>query len=113
MLSFLERLEQARAELAQHEADPLREKVEAAVRDKEAIGTAPLLDLIGLPKTTGNARRIATIMKGLGYVPVKSRRLLPGGRSGNTVTRGWTKPFRETGAHSASASPKQDWGSGL
>jgi hypothetical protein len=24
----------------------------------EAIGTAPLLDVLGLPKTTGNARRL-------------------------------------------------------
>jgi hypothetical protein len=96
MSSFLERLKQARAELAQHDADPLREKVEAAVCGKESIGTAPLLDLLDMPKTTGNARRISGTMRSLGFVPVKSRRFLPGGYQ-DTVTRGWTRPIRCAG----------------
>jgi hypothetical protein len=95
MSSFTERLKQARAQLAQQDADPLREKVEAAVRGKESIGTAPLLDLIGLPKTTGNARRIGATMRALGFVPIKSRRFLPGGYR-DTVTRGWARPIRST-----------------
>jgi hypothetical protein len=93
MSSFHERLKLARAQLAQHDADPLREKVEAAVRGKEMIGTAPLLDLIELPKTTGNARRVSGTMRSLGFVPLKSRRFLPGGYL-DTVTRGWTRPVR-------------------
>jgi hypothetical protein len=93
MVSFVERLEQARAEMAQHDADPLRERLEAAVRGLESIGTFPLLDLVGLPKSTCSARRISGIMRGLGFVPIKSRRFLPGGHLG-TVTRGWTRPFR-------------------
>jgi hypothetical protein len=100
MSSFTERLKQARAELAQHDTDPLREKVEAAVRGKESIGTAPLLDLLDIPKTTGNARRIGTTMRSLGFVPVKSRRFLPGGYRG-TVTRGWARPMREKRGASA------------
>jgi hypothetical protein len=95
MVSFIERLKQAEAKLAEHEADPLREKLEVAVRGKEAIGTYPLLDLLGLPKTTCNARRISGTMRSLGFVPLKSRRFLPGGHCG-TVTRGWMRPFRET-----------------
>ena len=34
----------------------------------EAISTAALLDLIGLPATTGNARRMSKTMQSLGYV---------------------------------------------
>ena len=95
MVSFVERLEQAHADLAQRDADPLRAKIVAVVRGMEAIGTAPLLDLLGLRKTTGNGRRLAQIMRTLGFVPIKSRRLMPGGYR-DTVTRGWTRPVRET-----------------
>ena len=57
MLSWTARLELAKAELAQSESDPLRAKLEATVRGIDAISTTALLDLIGLPKTTGNGRR--------------------------------------------------------
>jgi hypothetical protein len=95
-MSFLEKLHQARLELdAQHD-DPWHKKVEAAVRDKDAISTAALLDLLRVPATTGTARRLATVMHRLNFIPIKSRRLMPGGRAGNTVTRGWARPIRET-----------------
>jgi hypothetical protein len=93
MVSFTEKIDRIRAQLAQRQADPLRERVQAIVRNKEAIGTAPLLDLLGLPKTTGNARRVGQTMRSLGFVPIKSRRLEPGGYR-DTVTRGWTRPVR-------------------
>jgi hypothetical protein len=64
------------------------------MRGMDAISSVALLDLIGLPKTTGNARRVSQTMRSLGFVPIKSRRLLPGGYR-NTVTRGWARPFRE------------------
>src|SRR5258707_8046851 len=93
-MSLLKKLEEARAELdAQHQA-PWRKKVEAAVRDKEAISTAALLDLVRSPATTGAARRLAAVMRDLHFIPIKSRRLMPGGRIGNTVTRGWARPVR-------------------
>jgi hypothetical protein len=63
------------------------------VHGKEAIGTAPLLDLLGMAKTTGNGRRLAITMRSLGFVPIKSRRLMPGGYR-DTVTRGWAHPIR-------------------
>ena len=78
-MAWMEKLRQAQAELAEGDADPLREKVEAALRGMEAISTVALLDLIGLAKTTGNGRRIAPTMRALGFIPIKSRRLLPGG----------------------------------
>lgn len=91
---FVEKLRRAQAELAERDADPLRQKVEAAVRGMEAISTVALLDLLGLPKTTGNGRRIAPTMRALGFIPIKSRRLEPGGYR-DTVTRGWARPVRE------------------
>jgi len=94
-MSLLGKLALARAELDAHCEDPWREKVEAAVRDKEAISTAALLDLLHAPATTGTARRLAAVMRGLNFIPIKSRRLMPGGRAGNTVTRGWARPIRE------------------
>lgn len=94
MLSFTELVERERAKLEQRDADPLREKVAATVRGMDAVSTAALLDLIGLPATTGNGRRIAHSMRSLGFVPIKSRRFMPGGYR-DTVTRGWTRPIRK------------------
>jgi hypothetical protein len=94
-MSLLGKLAQARAELDAHHRDPWHTKVEAAVRGKDAISTAALLDLLRVPATTGTARRLAAVMRSLDFVPIKSRRLMPGGRAGNTVTRGWARPVRE------------------
>jgi hypothetical protein len=94
-MSLLGKLAQARAELDAHYKDPWHTKVEAAVRGKDAISTAALLDLLREPATTGTARRLATVMRNLNFIPIKSRRLMPGGRAGNTVTRGWARPFRK------------------
>jgi hypothetical protein len=93
-MSLLSRLHEARVELDAHHEDPWRSKVEAEVRDKDAVSTAALLDLLRAPATTGTARRLAAVMRSLHFVPIKSRRLMPGGRAGNTVTRGWARPFR-------------------
>ena len=94
-MSLLSKLHEARLELDADREDPWRKKVEAAVREKDAISTAALLDLLRAQATTGTARRLATIMRELNFVPIKSRRLMPGGRTGNTVTRGWARPVRE------------------
>ena len=93
-MSLLGKLAQARAEVDAHHEDPWCKKVEAAVRDKDAISTAALLDLLRVPATTANGRRLATLMRSLHFIPIKSRRLMPGGRAGNTVTRGWARPVR-------------------
>jgi hypothetical protein len=93
MVSFLKKFQEACAEQAKRGADPLRENVETIVRGMEAISTFALLDLLCLPKTTGNGRRLARTMRSLGYVPIKSRRLMPGGYR-DTVTRGWARPVR-------------------
>jgi hypothetical protein len=95
-MSFLGRLAEARAELEAQHRDPWYSKVAAAVRDTDAISTAALLDAVRAPATTGTARRLAAIMPDLQFIPIKSRRLMPGGRAGNTVTRGWARPVRTT-----------------
>ena len=91
-MSFLGELYQAKAELAELRADPFRQKIEAVVRGKEVVSTAALLDLLDVPKTTGNARRVAKTMRALNFVPIKSRRLMPGGFR-DTVARGWARPI--------------------
>src|SRR5665811_870537 len=93
-MALLGKLREARAELEAHHEDPWRNQVEAAVRDKDAISTAALLDILRAPATTGTARRLAAIMRSLHFIPIKSRRLMPGGRAGNSVTRGWARPVR-------------------
>jgi hypothetical protein len=95
-MSLLGKLREACAELEAHRDDPWRKKVEAALRGKDAISTAALLDLLRVPATTSNCRRLATIMRELNFIPIKSRRLMPGGRAGNEVTRGWARPVRTT-----------------
>src|SRR5580704_8719147 len=94
MLSYTERIEQARAEQIRGDADPILALVEKTVRGMEGVSTNALLTLIGLPVSTGNARRIAPLMVALGFVPLKSRRFMPGGHGG-TVSRGWARPLRE------------------
>jgi hypothetical protein len=94
MLSFTAQIQQELVKLELHDADPLGEKVASITRGIEAISTNALLDLIGLPNTTGNARRISKTMRALGYIPIKSRRLVPGGWH-DTLCRGWARPLRE------------------
>jgi hypothetical protein len=93
-MSWLERLELARAELAERSADPWRKTLERALHGVQAMSSAALLDLLRVPATTGTARRLAKIMRGLNFIPIKSRRLMPGGFR-DTVTRGWARPLRE------------------
>jgi hypothetical protein len=94
-MSLLNKLEQARAELDAQGQDPWSARLENALHGVEAISTAALLDLLRVSATTGTARRLAAVMRSLHFVPIKSRRLMPGGRAGNTVTRGWARPVRE------------------
>jgi hypothetical protein len=59
-----------------------------------SVSTVSVLNLLDVPVTTGNARRVATAMRALGFVPIKSRRLAPGGFRDTTI-RGWARPVRE------------------
>jgi hypothetical protein len=59
-----------------------------------SISTVAVLTLLDMPVTTGNARRVAKAMRALGFVPLKSRRLAPGGFRDTTI-RGWARPIRQ------------------
>jgi hypothetical protein len=93
-MSFIEKMRQAAAafEVARAE-DPWRKPLEKALEGMEAMSTAALLDVVRARPTTQNARRLAVIMRELKFVPIQSRRLMPGGYR-DTVTRGWARPVR-------------------
>jgi hypothetical protein len=93
MLSLAAQTQQAYEEHLRRAADPFLEKVKAITRSTDEISTHALLDLIGLPNTTSYARRVSKTMRSLGFVPIKSRRFMPGGYR-DTVTRGWARPLR-------------------
>ena len=96
-MSFMERLAQAQGELDERGLDPWKRALE---RDLPAnitsISSVALLDLLDVPPTTGNARRLAQTMRSMGWVGLKSRRLEPGGFRDTTI-RGWARPVRESG----------------
>jgi hypothetical protein len=106
-MSLLERLRQASLELAEQESDPWCAKLEGHLRGVEAVSTAALLDLLRAPATTGTARRLAIVMRSLDFIPIKSRRLMPGGRAGNTVTRGWARPIRTLKSSPTTTTPAE------
>jgi hypothetical protein len=95
-MALLTKLREARVELEAQGRDPWAAKLETALHGVEAISTAALLDVLRVTATTSTARRLAALMRSLQFIPIKSRRLMPGGRAGNTVTRGWARPVRET-----------------
>ena len=94
-MHWLGRLHLATAELAGAESDPWRRVLERAVpANVMSISSVALLDLVGMPPTTGNCRRLAVTMRAMGWVGLKSRRLAPGGWR-TTTCRGWARPLRE------------------
>jgi hypothetical protein len=102
-MSWLERLDQARAELSKHGSDPWKRALERDLpANVTSISTVALLDLLDVPPTTGNARRLAQTLRSMGWVGLKSRRLMPGGFRDTTI-RGWARPVRETRSPKSSA----------
>ena len=94
-MSWLERLHRATEELAEGESDPWRRLLERALpANVMSISSVALLDLVDVPATTGNCRRLALTMRAMGWVGLKSRRLAPGGWR-TTTCRGWARPLRE------------------
>ncbi|WP_155255633.1 hypothetical protein [Bradyrhizobium elkanii] len=92
-MSFLEEMRKAGRQLDALPPDPWRKIIAHAIDGVEAMSTVALLDLVGARPTTSNARRLAAIMRDLKFIPIQSRRLLPGGFR-DTVTRGWARPLR-------------------
>src|SRR5207248_4764692 len=78
-------------------SDPWKRALDRALpANVTSISSSALLDLLDVPHTTGNARRLAQTMRAMGWVGLKSRRLIPGGFRDTTI-RGWARPMRESG----------------
>ncbi len=87
------KLHRMKAQEAERDANPWRRALERNLpANVTCISTVALCDLLGLAPTTGNARRVAPTMRSMGFIPLKSRRLMPGGNRGTTI-RGWSRPF--------------------
>jgi hypothetical protein len=94
-MALIGRLHRMKAELSEGENDPWRRALERALpANVVCTSTVALLDLLGFPPTTGNARRLARTMRSMGWVGIKSRRLAPGGWR-TTECRGWSRPVRQ------------------
>jgi hypothetical protein len=94
-MSFISRMQEAARQVAV-QRDPWERRLRQALEGVEAMSSAALLDLVDADPTTGNARRLARIMRKLNFIPIKTRRFMPGGFR-DTVTRGWARPVRPDG----------------
>ena len=93
--SWVGRMYQA-AQQTEQRSDPWKRVLERVLPPSVAsLSTVALLDLVDVPHTTGNARRLAQTMRAMGWIGLKSRRLTPGGFRDTTI-RGWARPIRET-----------------
>jgi len=92
-MSFIERMMQVAREMEAPPPDPWKKTLSNALKGVEGMSTAALLDLVGARHTTANSRRLAAILRELNFIPIQSRRLMPGGHR-STVARGWVRPMR-------------------
>ena len=99
-MSFLEQLKQSRAKIRAAPADPWRLRLERA-RGKvgydgvERVSSQSLMDLLEVPqraRTSGACRRLAKIMRELGWRQIKARGLNQRGLL--EQIRGWARDKR-------------------
>jgi hypothetical protein len=94
VMAWLTELRKRGDEQRKRGADPLRNVLNRTVpANVTSMSTVALLDLLDLPATTGNARRLARTMRSMGWISLKSRRLMPGGFRDTTI-RGWARSVR-------------------
>ena len=94
--SWVGRMYQACAQQPEQRSDPWKPALERVLpANVTSLSSSALLDLLDVPHTTGNARRLAQTMRAMGWIGLKSRRLMPGGFRDTTI-RGWARPTRET-----------------
>jgi len=86
-MPWIEQLRRAKSRVLTHSSDPWRLRLER-VRGKigydgvERISTQDLFDLLDVPqraRTAGACRRLATLMRELGWSPVKARGMTQSG----------------------------------
>jgi hypothetical protein len=95
-MSFISRMQEAARQAEALQRDPWERRLRRALEGVEAMSSAAILDLVDADPTTSNARRLARIMRQLNFIPIKTRRFMPGGFR-DTVTRGWARPVRPDG----------------
>jgi hypothetical protein len=96
-MSWMEKLKQAQGTML--ECPWSRTVGRCVPANVEGMSTVALLDLLGVPPSTANARKLAGAMRSLGWVAIKSRRLMPGGFRDTTI-RGWARPVRLSASRS-------------
>jgi hypothetical protein len=82
-MAFLDRLRKAQADALAQDADPWRlilERLRGKIGDDgvERIATQAILDVLEVPqrrRAAGNCRRLAGLMRELGWRPIKARGL--------------------------------------
>lgn len=87
MLSFVERIRRAQAELAEQDADPWRPRLErlrgtVSSDGLERVSSQGIFDLLEVPmraRTAGAYRRLAKHMRELGWTPLRVRDRTYGG----------------------------------
>jgi hypothetical protein len=103
MLSFMEKLRQAQAEITARDADPWRlplERLHGKIGDDgiERVTTQLLFDILGVPQRSrgaGACRRLAKLMAELEWMAVRVRGLTRGGYL--EQVRGYRRePFHHT-----------------
>jgi hypothetical protein len=92
-VSFASQMQTAGRKIDARERDPWFDRVESYATKFEMLSTNALLEYLRARNTIHNARRLAPIMRTLGYIPTINRRMYPGGLRG-TLSRGWTRPTR-------------------
>lgn len=96
-MSFINTLKKTSDEIRAKHADPWHVRLEAArgrLGDDgvERISTHTLFDILEVPqrsRTAGACRRLAKLMRDLGWSPIKARGLTPGGFKDQV--RGWAR----------------------
>jgi hypothetical protein len=100
---WVERLRRAKSEVLARSADPWRRRLER-VRGKtsydgvERISTQDVFDFLEVPqraRTAGACRRLAALMRELGWTPVKARGMTPSGF--RDQVRGYARAAKSAG----------------
>ncbi len=93
-MPFVAEMRSAAKQINALPSEPWLKTISKAVENIQAISTVGLLNIVGAPHTKANGRRMAVVMRELGFIAVQNRQLEPGGHRG-TAARGWTRPLRK------------------
>lgn len=102
-MSWLGKLQEAKAEIAAHSVDPWQVRLEQlhgsiGYDGIERLSSQAILDILEIPqraRTAGTCRRLAKVMRALGWTPVRVRDLTRGGYK--EQVRGYCRDARIAG----------------